>query len=351
MFQSSYTIIVNIVDHQRKASPYQVTITEEKLSNRVAEVFENTGKPQELDFGQLFNTAVSDSNFPTRVAAQAIAKWDTLLIEAGYKGIEILFAISITLGSTGGAWLGLTLASIFPQRVAAGLYSSASGQALSRKEVEEGDGSSEHVFVSSGTMWIDERGGDSVEEGGASSEHVFVSPGTVWADGENGYCVSPCLPWAWFEDDRRNQLGYWVQYILLYVLTWLKQDARNAVFGDGYVHTVDGTRYVVLVVEPVILAVCLWSLKKKSWTWWRTVAALLYVAAWAMAITCMVWGQGKLDSIVHLDFLLIPRVVEPFAAIGSIAAVYAGAGDGRDLSLVAGSWGLLWAIGVCSAVW
>ncbi len=60
---------------------------------------------------------------------------------------------------------------------------------------------------------------------------------------------SPCLPWAWFEDDRRNQLGYWVQYILLYVLTWLKQDARNAVFGDGYVHTVDGTRYVVLVVE------------------------------------------------------------------------------------------------------
>ncbi len=119
MFQSSYTIIVNIVDHQRKASPYQVTITEEKLSNRVAEVFENTGKPQELDFGQLFNTAVSDSNFPTRVAAQAIAKWDTLLIEAGYKGIEILFAISITLAlqrclagidvgvhlsTTGGGW-------------------------------------------------------------------------------------------------------------------------------------------------------------------------------------------------------------------------------------------------------
>jgi hypothetical protein len=55
--------------------------------------------------------------FSRTVHVQLSASSDALFIEAIFKIIEILFACGVIIGSTGGAWLGFTLCSMFPIRI------------------------------------------------------------------------------------------------------------------------------------------------------------------------------------------------------------------------------------------
>ena len=61
------------------------------------------------------------------VYVQAASTEEAFVVECAYKAIEILISISVVLGSTGGAWLGLTFGSMYPQRFAAGVYVSSYG--------------------------------------------------------------------------------------------------------------------------------------------------------------------------------------------------------------------------------
>jgi hypothetical protein len=69
-----------------------------------------------------------------------------------------------------------------------------------------------------------------------------------------------------------------------------------------------------------------------------------------MGLVCMVWGQGRIDLGVGIDFKKIPRLVDPVAAIGSLVAASLEKQWG-DANYEAELWGLIWAIGACSAVW
>jgi hypothetical protein len=169
-------IIVNIVDHRKQPV---TTVTE---TNRVVH-FARAMPRKLLDKVEISDPTKSDMDvpryidastkrrLPKEVYAQAAAPWDVLITEVGSKGIEALFAAGVILGSSGGAWLGLTMASIFPQRVAAGLYASSFGQVAAPPKIKRPiDRYTEHVFIAAGTLWVNE-------------------------NEEDGYCIRPCLGW------------------------------------------------------------------------------------------------------------------------------------------------------------
>jgi pimeloyl-ACP methyl ester carboxylesterase len=326
------TVTVNIVDHRGKAvteGDCEVSLTQEKLRNLVAQADFNG--PINSNIKCLVIDADVEERLPKVVYAQAAAPWDVLITEIGFKGIEALFAAGIILGSSGGAWLGLTLASIFPQRVAAGLYTSSFGQVAVPKKSDE-----------------------SVD---LHMEHVFITPGTLWVDGDTGYCMRPCLGWRWFDDTVRNTLGYVMQYILMYLLTWYKMRLRTFFFPEGYRKTVDNVRYVVLVIEPVVLLVWFWRLiTQRQIDRLRLGLLGVYIVILATAIVCMIFGQRNfLRTYWHMEFEQVPRLLDPIASAGAVAAMHArGDSDAREVDardVTHGQWGLIWAIGVCTAVW
>jgi pimeloyl-ACP methyl ester carboxylesterase len=323
-------ITVNIVDHRGK--PITETECTVKLSQTKLRDLVTQAELKDLDKTNVDNYLVLDASIerevPKVVFAQAAAPWDVFITEVGFKGIEFLFAAGIILGSSGGAWLGLTMASIFPQRVAAGLYVSSFGQVAAPPQIDGSvDRYIEHVFIATGTLWVNE-------------------------DNDDGYCIRPCLRWRWFDDTVRNTLGYVVQYALMYVLTWYKMRLRTFFFPEGYRKTVDTVRYVVLVIEPVVLLVCSWRLtRQRKNEKLRYSLFAIYAIMWATAIVCMIFGQQDfLRTYWRIEFEEVPRLVDPIASAGAVAAMHARGGhDSRDVSH--GQWGLIWAIGVCTAVW
>lgn len=318
-----HTIKVKLLGYEPDTTR-DVVITQSKLLdwiNKALSRFPNSSAEvlRCEDFHHIIAANGQSVALPTAISAQCAGTWDTWVIEAGYKGIEILFGAGIVIGSTGGAWLALTLSSIFPQRVAAGLYVTSFGQSISNR--------GENML----------------------SSNIFIPPGTSWVEGGNGYCVRPCLRWPWFDDATRNLLGYMAQFVVMYLLTWYKLTIRNVAFSEAYSQTVDAVRYVVLVILPVILLICL-SWLERPFDWRRRFLLSSYLILWAVAIICVIFGQGKLDRVWGIHFTQIPRLVNPIASIGAVVAIYLGANPG-DPRLQRETWGLIWAIGTCTALW
>src|SRR5207237_616840 len=130
------------------------------------------------------------------VSVQLTAPFEKAILELGFKAIEILLASAIILGSTGAAWLGLTMASLFPTRHAAGVFASAYGQMQPSNTVER---------VS------------------------FRAAGTVWGP---SYSVH-ARGWA---DDSRVAVGYGLQYGVLVIVQYFKLPLRSALEFDTYAH-------------------------------------------------------------------------------------------------------------------
>jgi hypothetical protein len=148
-----------------------------------------------------------------------------------------------------------------------------------------------------------------------------------------------------------------MQYILVYLLTWYKMRLRTFFFPEGYRKTVDTVRYVVLVIEPVVLLVCFWRLITQRQNDGLRLGLLgVYIVIWATAIVCMIFGQRNfLRTYWHMEFEQVPRLLDPIASAGAVAAMHArGDSDAREIDardVTHGQWGLIWAIGVCTAVW
>lgn len=117
------------------------------------------------------------------------------MVEVVYPAIELMLACAIILGSSGGAWLGLTLGSMFPQRVAAGLFVSSYGQKLSRTQII-----------------IQEK------------PHAWRPAGTVWTEGPEPYLV----PATGLSDTWKNAIGYVLQYAMLAIGQSFKLPIRDA---------------------------------------------------------------------------------------------------------------------------
>lgn len=64
----------------------------------------------------------------------------------------------------------------------------------------------------------------------------------------------------------------------------------------------------------------------------------------------MVFGQKEFDRVWKIGFYDIPRLVNPVATLGALVAVLLGV-ENRKREIRHGQWGLIWAIGICTAVW
>jgi hypothetical protein len=256
--------------------------------------------------------------FARRVNAQAAAPLKAVVIELVYKAIEVLVACGIILGSSGGAWLGLTLASMFPQRIAAGLFVSSYGQVLSREK--SSSQSKPHVWRPVGTVWTE------------PDAHSYVIPATVF-----------------ISDHWRDAIGYWLQYLALFVVQRYKLQIRDALQFGPYNITRDAIRYILLVIEVFILIICGIIVREHFQRSRRNIiAGTVYLATMSMGLTCVILGQKSFLKPVW-KFYLTSRIVDPIAAIGSVAAMNVDLQeDGR---VPPEKWVLLWAMGACTIVW
>jgi hypothetical protein len=278
--------------------------------------------PNVADLTDAFmSTCLKQANtdrFARRVYAQAAAPFKAVVIELVYKAIEVLIACGIILGSSGGAWLGLTLASMFPQRIAAGLFVSSCGQVLSRKKCSS-----------------------------LPKPHVWRPPGTVWTEtGAHPYVIPAT---ASIPDHWRDAIGYWLQYLALVVVQRYKLQIRDALQFGPYQITRDAIRYILLVIELFILIICgiiVHENIKRSRR--NIIAGTVYLATLSMGLTCVILGQKSFLKPVW-KFYLTSRIVDPIAAIGSVAAMNVDLQEGGRVPPE--KWVLFWAMGACTVVW
>ncbi len=141
------------------------------------------------------STHTRTAQFSKAVFIQAVAPYEAVVVEVVYPAIELMLACAIILGSSGGAWLGLTLGSMFPQRVAAGLFVSSYGQKLSRTQII-----------------IQEK------------PHAWRPAGTVWTEGPEPYLV----PATGLSDTWKNAIGYVLQYAMLAIGQSFRLPIRDA---------------------------------------------------------------------------------------------------------------------------
>jgi pimeloyl-ACP methyl ester carboxylesterase len=276
--------------------------------------------------------------------AQRAATMDVLAVEVAFKAIELLIACGIILGSSGGAWLGLTLASIFPQRVAAGLYVSSVGQVVSRNKTSSLQ--KVHQWRPAGSIWVEE------SKGGEKEITAYFPP--------QGYLSDP-----W-----RDALGFTTQYGLLFAVQYFKLRIRSALeFGDYHI-TRDAIRYIVLVVQVMALVFCgvrIWPkfqktrIRERRLTeegveiddlrhalWRNYIAATVYGVMLAGGLTCVVLGQKDFLKPIW-KFYLASKIVDPFVAVGTAAIMmFDKQKDGR---VSAEKWVLMWVLGASAIVW
>ncbi|KAF1994882.1 hypothetical protein P154DRAFT_612460 [Amniculicola lignicola CBS 123094] len=254
--------------------------------------------------------------FVPAVSVQEAAPFHFLAIELAYKGIQMLFACAVVLGSTGGAWFGLTLSSLFPQRTAAGLYRSSYGQIILEDH---------KAFV------------------------AWRPVGTMWAGDPNGYFMSATVL---LSDGWRDCLGYWIQYIVIFSFQWFKLEVRDTIGFGPYNKTRDAIRYILLAIE--FLAVTAMGLflqakmPNRSWKARDRVAFVVYLAMLSTGLACVILGQKNFLN-REWKFYLVSKVVDPIAAIGSVAAISISWREDRLVSPE--GWILLWAMGACTLVW
>jgi hypothetical protein len=68
-----------------------------------------------------------------------------------------------------------------------------------------------------------------------------------------------------------------------------------------------------------------------------------------VAMISMIFGQKELDRVWRIRFDDIPKLINLISFIGAIAAAYGGPKDSRGVTNA--QWGLIWAIGICTAIW
>jgi hypothetical protein len=261
--------------------------------------------------------------FKDTVSAQRAALLATFFVELGYKLMEMAFGCAVILGSTGGAWLGLTLGSMFPHRIAAKLFVSSYGQNLPEAE---------RITHPNRKSWRPRPAGE------------------IWTDGPDSYIIAPS---GVVSDQWRNFVGYWSQYAILVVVQYFKFTLRGALNFGSYAYTRDAIRYIVMVVELFGLLICaslIWRRKKnpRSWSVNNVVAVVMYGIMLSGALAAIILGQKAFLKPIW-KFFLVSKVVDPIVAIGSVAAMRIDRQeDGRIFGDI---WALMWLVGACSAVW
>ncbi|KUJ15148.1 uncharacterized protein LY89DRAFT_670653 [Mollisia scopiformis] len=269
---------------------------------------------------RIINT-IKDNNSTTVVLVQAAAPFDILVVEIAFKAVEVLLACAVILGSTAGAWLGLTLGSIFPRRAAAGLFVSSYGQTLGGK-MGNFEGNLPYPWPPAGTVWSETEGHDS-------------------------YCV---LPQVKLSDKWRNAIGYWIQFCLLMVYRHFKLPVRNALGFGPYVFTRDAVRYIVLALEPFIIVTSGNILHQRlrkfqgGYSLRNILAIGVYVIMLSASLTIIVLGQKSFLNPMQSHW--IGELVDLFAAAGSVALINIELEN--EKSLLAEKWILIWAIGACT---
>ena len=251
-----------------------------------------------------------------RSTSKPAAPYEAFFLEIAYKGIEILAACSVILGSSAGTWLGLTVGSMFPQRIAAGLYTSSYGQVLPRKDIP---------LHETPARWR--------------------PAGTLWTD---SYCIEPD---GVISDTWRDALGYWCQYAGLIVVQVYKLQIRLALEFGTYSITRDAIRYILLVIQSFILIICGLVMipkldshaKRRDLAWGGFYLIMLF-----SGLACLVLGQKSFLKPIW-KFYLTSKLVEPIAAAGTVAAMnVARQEDGRILPE---KWVLMWVMGACTVAW
>ena len=313
--------LVKVVDFRGHEKEVPTKLTVSSLQNLVTAVAPSAPILTESVMESIMNHAQT-GQFVTTVSIQAAAPFDMLVVELAYKAIEIAFGCGVILGSTGGAWLGLTLGSMFPQRIAAGIYASSYGQALPRQEML----------------------------GQHPRKNVWCPAGTMWTDGSTSYYIEPS---AVFSDTWRTAIGYWMQYALLVVVQYFKLSLRRALEFGSYSITRDAIRYILLVVELFTIITCGLTLRKQPQKlglrrWRSIIAGTVYLVMLSGALACVVLGQKGFMKPIR-KFYLVSKIVDPIAAAGSVAAMNVDWQENE--SLLPETWALLWAIGACTVVW
>ncbi|KAI9856281.1 MAG: hypothetical protein M1824_005495 [Vezdaea acicularis] len=283
-------------DEIRHIHDPSITISElDKIISKVEEWLENP------------STTLRRSENP--IFVQLAGPFEVFIIEVAFKAAEILFACAIVLGSTGGAWLGLTMASIFPTRRAAGVFTSAYGQ------VEPHNSTEQVSFHAAGMMW--------------------------------GFCY--CVhPHGWM-DESRVAVGYILQYGCLVAVQHFKVPLRSLLEFNTYSYTRDAIRYIVLVLELIFIVsmthLLYRQLHKKTSPKIRLIPVVLYAVFLGGCITCLILAQH--DFMKPLPkFYRLSKLVDPIAAAGSFIAAMITV----ERVVSAEIWIMIWAVGVCSAV-
>jgi hypothetical protein len=272
--------------------------------------------------------------FSRAVHVQLSASSDALLTEAIFKAIEILLACGVIIGSTGGAWLGFTLCSMFPVRVSAGIFSSSFGQLLPDAPI-----------------YVPQRDTPPLQ---IDTAHFrFRAAGTVWgrAVGQKDYSIKP----AGLSDGLRLATGYSLQFALLFVFQQFKLPVRHALEFGSYQLTRDAVRYIVLVLVLAVFVIdgritlLKWvasraTEKNKS----NIICAVIYTWMICACWTCVLLGQKAFLKPIW-KFYLVSKIVQPLAAIGSLALM--SFNYDTDAKVTRAKWFLLWAIGACTIVW
>lgn len=318
------SILVKVVDFSGREEEVSAKLTVSSLRDVVTVVVSSAPILTRSVMESIANHAHT-RQFVTTVSIQAAAPFDLLIVELAYKAIEIAFGCGVILGSTGGAWLGLTLGSMFPQRIAAGIYASSYGQVLPRQDML-GQHLCKNIWRPAGTIW------------------------TVRTDGSTPYCIEPS---AVFSDTWRTAVGYWMQYALLVVVQYFKLSLRRALEFGPYSITRDAIRYILLVIELFTIITCGLTLRKQpqklgSRRWRSVIAGTVYLVMLSSALACVVLGQKSFMKPIR-KFYLVSKIVDPIAAVGSVAVMNVDWQENE--SLLPETWALLWAMGACTVVW
>lgn len=255
------------------------------------------------------------------VSVQEAAPFRLLALEFCSKGRQMLFACLCILGSTGGAWFGLTLSSMLPHCPSAGIYRSSCGQFI----LEDPETGNHESFVE------------------------WRPVGTMWSDGPNGY-VMPAT--ALLSDGWRDCIGFWMEYVFLFTFQCFKLQVRDIIGYEPYFKTIDSIRYALLTIEFLGLVTLGLLLRKKmrkcSWKVKDRIAFFVYLIMLSACLACVILGQTHFLK-PEWKFYLTSKLIDPAAAVGSVAAMSVFWQEDGSVSFE--RWGSVWALGACTLFW
>jgi len=139
---------------------------------------------------------------------------------------------------------------------------------------------------------------------------------------------------------------------LFAIVQYFKFSVRDALQFGPYILTHDVIRYILLVIQFLALVICGVNLRGKAklapLSPRIVIAGAVYSIMLSAALTCVMLGQ-KAILMPGWKFYLTSKVVDPIAAVGSIAVLSLDwEEDGR---VFAEKWVLLWVVGACTVVW